>query len=63
MSDRGFNEIDVRAMMQDATEVLPAATKGRWRVKTVLNNRPWVIVVEPDFAMRLLVVITAYMLE
>ena len=60
MIDRGFTEVDVRRMIEDANAVLPTPEPGRWIVETNLERRKWFVVVEPDEVARTLVVITAY---
>lgn len=60
MIDRGFSEVDLRRMMEDATGLREDDEIGRWIVLTVHESEPWEIVVEPDPDDMLLVVITAY---
>ena len=59
MSERGFNEIDLRAMLDDA-EQIHEQTHGTFLVATKLNLRPWEVIVTPDDDLRLIVVVTAY---
>lgn len=63
MRDRGFSEVDLRPMIERATAVHRSAEWARWIVETRHDGRPWQVVVEPDFALRLLIVITAYPVE
>jgi len=63
MEDRGFNEIELRGMMQRATAWRPSAWEGRFVVESAMTGRPWEIVVEPDAAGKRLVVVTAYRKE
>ena len=63
MVDRGFSEIDLRLMMTHATELREDDEPGRWVLQTTHDSRPWEMVVEPDPADQLLVVITAYPVE
>lgn len=60
MIDRGFTEVDLRRMIEDAFEAVPAWEDGRWVVLTRLDQRQWNVVVEPDAVTQTLVVITAY---
>lgn len=60
MVDRRFSEVDLRIMMESATNVRRDEEPGRWIVETVNVSSPWEVVVEPDFVDELLVVITAY---
>ena len=60
MADRGFDELDLREMLDDATSVRPARIAGRWVVETRHDRQLWEIIVEPDPTERVLGVITAY---
>lgn len=60
MEDRDFNEIDLRAMLEQALAYRPDAVDGRWVIEARHNRRRWEIIVEPDELERLLVVVTAY---
>jgi hypothetical protein len=60
MEDRGFTEVDLRRMLESAHRFRRDVVEGRWRISTRHRRRDWVVVVEPDPAARLLVVITAY---
>ncbi|MBX3379442.1 MAG: DUF4258 domain-containing protein [Phycisphaeraceae bacterium] len=64
MVDRGFSETDLRAMLgRDGIALRPSNHEGRWIVTTGLDDEPWEVVLEPDSAVRLTVVVTAYALE
>jgi len=60
MVDREFTELDLRQMLEDATALRPDVEERRWVVAARLRRRPWEMIVEPDEAERVLVVITAY---
>jgi hypothetical protein len=60
MVDRNFTEVDLRQMLEGATRVRPDVEDGRWTIEARHDGRQWEVVVEPDDASRLLVVITAY---
>ena len=60
MVDREFTELDLRHMLEDASSLRPDVEEGRWVVTARHRRRVWEIVVEPDEAERVLVVITAY---
>jgi hypothetical protein len=60
MRDRGFDEIDLRTMLQAAKTLTPNHEEGRWAVYANHVGRDWEIVVEPDPVEERLVVITAY---
>lgn len=63
MVDRGFNETDLRLMMTIATGVREDHASERWVIETLHELRKWEVIVEPDTADQLLVVITAYPVE
>jgi hypothetical protein len=56
----GRTELDLRRMLEDASGLRPDVEEGRWIVSARHRRRGWEIVVEPDEAERVLVVITAY---
>jgi hypothetical protein len=60
MLQRGLTEVDLRAMLDDATDVEQARAPGRWLLRTMRERVPWVIVLEPDIEDRLLVVVTVF---
>ena len=60
MEQRGVTAIDVRAMLERASAFEPSVVEGRFMIHVVRNNRPWVVIVEPDTDASLLVVVTAY---
>lgn len=60
MMDRGFNETDLRLMLDAATEYRPSAASGRFVITCPLDARLWEVVVEPDEPSRSLLIITAY---
>lgn len=63
MVDRGFNEIALRQMLEDAADIAPDPHSGRWIIRSVWERRRWVVIVEPSAVDRVVVVITAYHLE
>ena len=60
MEQRGVTEVDVRAMLERATAFEPRVVEGRFMIHVVRNNRPWIVIVEPDTDASLLVVVTVY---
>jgi hypothetical protein len=60
MIDRGFSEVDLRAMLGRARDYRPDVIEGRWIIEASLRKRQWEIIVEPDLGSKRLVVITAY---
>ena len=63
MVDRRFSEVDLRSMMSGAMKLREDQEPGRWVVETAHESRLWEVIVEPDSADQLLVVITAYPVE
>ena len=60
MLDRRFTEIELRRMLAFAYGLRRDAVPGRWVVATRPRSRRWEVVVEPDFDLQLLVIVTAY---
>lgn len=64
MLDRGFTEVDLRAMLADELAVVPKADDpARYVVLTKHDGAPWHVIVEPDRASEVIVVVTAYAIE
>ena len=63
MEDRGFNEVDLRSMLEHASGHRPDIIEGRFIIDARHAGRPWEVIVEPDEVPQLLVVITAYPVE
>jgi hypothetical protein len=60
MEDRGFNEVDLRRMLEHACGYRPDIVEGRFVVDARHAESPWEVIVEPDAIGGLIVVITAY---
>ncbi len=60
MEDRGFTEVELRAMLERDPELSHDVVPGRWLIRTHFRNRPWEVIVEPLHDERILLVITAY---
>jgi hypothetical protein len=60
MEDRDFTELDLRHMVQRAGGLRPDVLEGRWIVETKHRGCDWEVVLEPDWEVRRLVVVTAY---
>jgi hypothetical protein len=60
MEQRGVTEVDVRAMLERATCYEPSAAEGRFMIHAIHQQRPWIVIVEPDVEAKLLVVVTVY---
>lgn len=63
MVDRGFNEIDLRQMLDVARSYRPSAIEGRFVIASRYDGKDWEIVVEPDEPSQHLLVIKAYAKE
>jgi hypothetical protein len=60
MEQRGVTEVDVRAMLEQATRYEPSVVDGRFMIHAVHRQRPWIVIIEPDVDAKLLVVVTPY---
>jgi len=60
MEQPGVTEVDVRAMLEKTTGFEPNVVAGRFMVHVRHPQSPWIVIVEPDFDTKLLVVVTAY---
>jgi len=60
MEERGFSEVELRAMFDAASKCGPGRQPGRWVIETTQEGRPWCVVVEPDSDDQVLMVVTAY---
>ena len=60
MEERGFSEIELRTMLDDASKLVPAHRPGRWIIHTRYVRYPWLVVVEPDPDDKILMIVTAY---
>jgi hypothetical protein len=60
MEDRGFSEVDLRAMLEHASGYHEDVVEGRFVIEARHQRRRWEVIVEPDLAAKLLVVVTAY---
>lgn len=60
MEDRGFNEVDLRSMLERSTTYRRDVVEGRWVIPARHQQHSWEVIVEPDFSAKLLVLVTAY---
>ena len=58
MEERGFSEVELRTMLDDATGIAQSRRPGRWVVSTRLAGKAWVV--EPDMEEQITYVVTAY---
>ena len=63
MAERGFSEIELRTMLDNASELIPARHSGRWIIYTRHTGQPWRVVVEPDPEDKILMIVTAFSAE
>jgi hypothetical protein len=63
MDERGLSEVDLRAMMEEATGYSDDVAEGRFVVFASVRRRRWNIIVEPDPDDDVLVVVTAFPVE
>ena len=60
MIQRGFNDISLREMLGRAYGFHLDVEPERWVIETRHAGVPWEVIVEPDYELKLLVVVTAY---
>ncbi len=60
MVDRGFNEVDLRLMMEAAIGYHENREEGRFAIETKHGSRSWTVIVEPSTDEEILIVVTAY---
>ena len=63
MLERGFSEVELRAMFNEAASLASSRRPGRWTIRTRHSGQPWIVVVEPDEEAGRLIVVTAYRRE
>lgn len=63
MEERGFSEVEIRQMVEEATAIDGAQSEGRWVLRTRCAGGPWRVVLEPDYDEQVIVVVTAYPVE
>lgn len=60
MVDRRFNEAELREMLVAPKGIQPNHEPGRWVVACRHAGTAWEVIVEPDFASDIVIVVTAY---
>jgi hypothetical protein len=63
MADRGFNEVELRDMLERGQSYRQDVVEGRWVITTSHRQMAWEAIVEPDYEDQRLVVVTAYGLD
>jgi hypothetical protein len=60
MSERGFDETELRDALESAVTLDPDQVPGRFVIQCRMHGTSWSVVVEPDERLLVLVVVTAY---
>ena len=60
MVERGVTEVELRAMFEQARAMRESHVEGRFVVETRHGNQDWEVVVEPDFDLECVAVVTVY---
>ena len=60
MKDRGFDEVDLRLMIETAVGFRQDHVEGRWIIDAYHDGRAWEVIVEPLSEEQRLMVVTAY---
>src|SRR5258708_5020552 len=60
MLERGLTEIELRVTLEHARSVGPSHVEGRFVVETQHQGSEWAIVLEPDFELECVAVVTVY---
>ena len=60
MTQRGFNELGLREMMQRALGLTQDTNTGRYVVDSTFRGTRWAVIVEPDPDTHTVIIITAY---
>ena len=63
MSDRGFDEVDLRLMIETAVGHRENHVEGRCIIDAVHDGRRWEVIVEPMPDEQKLMVVTAYAVD
>jgi hypothetical protein len=63
MTDRGFNEVDLRVMLSAAIGYHEDHEEGRFIIEANYDRRRWHVIVEPDHLVLALIVVTAYPID
>jgi hypothetical protein len=60
MSDRGFNETELRLMLETPIAIRDDHEEGRYVIECLHKGRAWEVIVEPDAAEKVLIIVTGY---
>ena len=60
MIERGFSEVDVREILEEAIALSPGSRPDRWVAKCLWRGKRWDVILEPDPTVRVVVVVTGY---
>jgi hypothetical protein len=60
MKPAGLPPVSTRAILERATAIERSVVAGRFLIHARRRQRPWVVVVEPQPELQLLVVVTVY---
>jgi hypothetical protein len=60
MEERGFSEVELRAMLEDAISIERGSRPGRWVVRTRHANRSRTVILETEPDSRTVAVVTAW---
>jgi hypothetical protein len=63
MAERRLIETDVREMLEDARGLHRLTLPGRWGVYARFRRRLWMVILEPEFDLRVTTVVTVFELE
>lgn len=63
MLDRSFGEIELREMLERATDYRADVSPGRFAISATLGAQRWEVIVEPDYLAEVLLVVTAYAVD
>lgn len=58
MRERGITEVDLRAMLAHARGLAPSHVAGRFVVEARHDGHDWAVVLEPDFDLECVAVVT-----
>ena len=60
MEERGITEVELRALLQEATLLVPDVVEGRWVATGKRGVETWEIILEPGEEDHVVVVVTVY---